>query len=66
MLGPVSSHAAAEIRWAACSLESQPTRWQGILETTHRTSRRYEQNPPRLHQILIQAVYPHPSCLRMI
>jgi len=42
VLVPVSSHAVAETRRAACSLESQPQRWQGTLETTHRTSRRYE------------------------
>jgi hypothetical protein len=30
---PVSSHTAAELRQAASSLEGQPTRRQGILET---------------------------------
>jgi Mrp family chromosome partitioning ATPase len=45
MLGPVSSHTAAETRQVVASLRSQPNRWQGILETTHRTSRRYENNP---------------------
>ncbi len=42
---PVSSHAAAKTRLAACSLTSQPRGWQGILETAHRTSRRYERTP---------------------
>jgi hypothetical protein len=40
---PVLSHTAAELRWAASSLEGQPTWRQGILETTHRNPRRYEQ-----------------------
>ena len=41
MLGPVSSHTAAETgRWSLRSQANQ--RWQGILETTHRTPRRYE------------------------
>ena len=39
-------------RWSLRSETNQ--RWQGILETTPRTSRRYEQHPRASHQILIQ------------
>jgi hypothetical protein len=45
MLGPVSSHTAAETRQVV-AFAQKPTRGQqGILETTHRTSRRYEHHP---------------------
>ena len=53
MLGPVSSHAAAETRQVVASLESQPTvaghsgDHPPDLETLRAT-------PARLHQILIQ------------
>jgi hypothetical protein len=43
MLVPVSSHAVTEIRWEPVRSKANRERWQGILETAHRTPRRYEQ-----------------------
>ena len=44
MLGPVSSHTAAETRKVVCSLESRPT-VAGHSGDHPRTSRRYEHRP---------------------
>jgi hypothetical protein len=58
MLGPVSSHAAAETRQVAASLGSQPTvaGHSGDHPPDLETLRA---NPQRMHQILIQGnLYP--------
>jgi hypothetical protein len=36
--------------------KANPNEWQGIVETAHRTPRRYERNPLRPHHILIQGI----------